>query len=149
MPGVKQMQQTAPFPAALADLTGRIAYKPGWTFELTDMDRGQGSAGLTLEITVRGPDSYDPGRRRSVVHPMIVPAAAYDARAWRWWVFKQILDVEAHEAGEFFQVDGQRPYPPNHGPGRDPYQILELGRVEDAETGSGGVRHEGSQAGPV
>lgn len=143
---MRQMTQVAPYPAELADLVGRITYKPGWTFQLADRDRGQGSAGLTLEITVHGPDSYDPGKRRSVSHPMIVPAAAYDARAWRWWVFKQILDVEAHEAAEFFQVDSKRPYPPNHGEGRDPYQILELGTVEDAETDFRGIRHEGTQA---
>jgi hypothetical protein len=38
-----------------------------------------------------------------------------------------------------------RPFAPNHGPGRNPYSVLEVGRVEDAETRFTGERVEGSQ----
>jgi hypothetical protein len=149
------MTQTAPDPTALHDLVARVRYKNGWTFALEDRDRGQGSAGLTLIIRVDVPDSYQHRTGIRVGHYMIVPAAAYDTRAWRWWLFQQIVSVEQHEAAEFyrFATDGDddtdvrevRPYPPNHGPGRDPYQVLELGTVADAETDFLGDRHAGTQ----
>jgi hypothetical protein len=138
------MTQVGSYPAFLRGLVDQLTYKAGWHFSLQDINRGQGSQGLTLVILLTGPDSYHPGRVISVSHYMIVPAAAYDERAWQWWLFQQIMAVEQHEAAEFFQIDGQRPYPPNHGPGRDPYQILELGTVEDAETSFRGVRKGGS-----
>lgn len=137
-----EMTQTAPYPELLRDLVDHLTYKDGWSFSLQDIARGQGSQGLTLVILLTGPDSYHPERTISVQHLMIVPAASYDERAWRWWLLQQILLVEQHEACEFFQVDGERPYAPNHGPGRDPYQVLELGTVADAETSFRGVRKE-------
>jgi hypothetical protein len=131
----ESMRQTAAFPTLLADLVKRISYKGGWTFELVDMDRGQGSAGLTLNIVIATPDSYDPeGRIRRVAHYVIVPAAAYDERAWIRWLLDQCLLVEQHECCEFFKIDGKRPFSPNHGPGRNPYSILEKGTLEDAAT---------------
>lgn len=148
------MRQEAPDPEALAYLVGRLSYKAGWTFRLADLDRGQGSAGLTLVINITGPDSYHPERQISVNHYFIVPAAAYDGRAWQRWLLDQVLLVEQHEACEFFRYvqpgkgdDGStlehRPYKPNHGPGRDPYEILTLGTAEDADTSFRGVRNHG------
>lgn len=98
------MRQEAPYPSVLAGLVGRLRYKDGWTFSLTDMDRGQGSAGLTLVIKVRCPDSYHPENRIRVAHYMLVPPAAYNERSWQRWLFSQILLVEQHEAAEFFQL---------------------------------------------
>lgn len=77
---------------------------------------------------------------------MPVPPAAYDRRSWQRWLFDQVLLVEQHEACEFFQVDGRRPYAPNHGPGRNPYTIHELGTAADAETDFRGRRDTGTQA---
>jgi hypothetical protein len=134
------MSQTAPDPEPLRYLVDRLSYKDGWDFSLADADRGQGSKGLTLVIRLTGPDSYHPERTISVLHYMIVPPAAYDGRAWQRWLLEQILLVERHEACEFFQISGEHRYAPNHGPGRDPYTILELGTVEDAETSFRGVR---------
>jgi hypothetical protein len=67
---------------------------------------------------------------------MIVPAASYDKRAWTRWVLDQVLLVESHECCEFFKLGGNRPFSPNHGPGRNPYSILEKGSVEDAKARS-------------
>jgi hypothetical protein len=134
------MSQTAPDPELLRGLVERLTYKDGWRFSLKNLDRGQGSSGLTLVINLTGPDSYHPERTIRVNHYLIVPAASYDERSWRRWLLDQVLLVESHEACEFFQIDGQRPFAPNHGPGRDPYTILELGTVEDAETSFRGVR---------
>jgi hypothetical protein len=141
------MRQEAPDPEALDDLVGRLLYKDGWTFRLADLDRGQGSAGLTLVVNITGPDSYHPERDISVNHYFIVPAAAYDARAWQRWLLDQVLLVEQHEACEFFRFRSPgldwRPYKPNHGPGRDPYEILTLGTGEDADTSFRGARNHG------
>ena len=126
------MSQIAPRPEALYSLIKRLTFKPGWTFHLRDMERGQGSEGLTLVITVAGPNSYEPQTQIHVNHYMIVPAAAYDERAWRRWLFDQCILVETHEAMEFFKIDESRPFAPNHGDGRDPYTVHERGTENDA-----------------
>jgi hypothetical protein len=115
---------------------GRLRYRPGWEFELTHHDRGQGSAGLTLIITTRGFDSYHPerGEHYRVNHYMPVPPAAYDRRSWENWLFEQLLIVEKHECMEFFSIDGTRPKAPAHGPGNDPYLVLTYGDDADRRT---------------
>lgn len=132
--GARTMTQTAPWPAALARLVKAVRYKAGWTFELSHLDRGQDSVGLTLSILIETPDSYEPTRTMNVYHYFIVPAAAYDERSWRRWLFDQIVLVERHEAMEFFAIDGDRPYAPSHGPGNDPYMVREVGTDEDRRT---------------
>ena len=136
------MRQIAPDPTLLAGLVDRLKYKDGWRFTLEDVDRGQASEGLTLIIAVTGIDSYHPenGPHYTVLHYMIVPPAAYDERAWCRWLLEQILSVEQHEACEFFKIGEHRPYAPNHGPGRDPYTIMDQGTREDAETTFRGER---------
>lgn len=38
----KQMRQVAPYPTVLAELVEQLEYRPGWRFDLVDIDRGQG-----------------------------------------------------------------------------------------------------------
>lgn len=133
-----QNVQSAPYPQALADLIEGLHYRDGFRFGLTDMDRGQGSEGLTLVINITGPDSYHPDKVISVNHLFPVPPAAYDMRSWRRWLFDQIGLVELHERCEFFQVDGEKPYAPSHGPGNDPYLVREVGTDLDRRTSSRG-----------
>lgn len=142
------MRQTAPDPELLFDLVSKLTYRPGWTFDIEDLERdqdhGRGVAGgLTLIITTRTSNSYHPSiceSCRSVVtdyrvhHYFIVPAATYDQRSWQRWLLDQVIRVESHEACEFFEVDGDRPYAPHHGPGNDPYIIFEQGSSTDART---------------
>jgi hypothetical protein len=138
----KANTQTAPYPDELADLVSTMSYRPGWQFVLEHLDRGQGSEGLTFKVLTKGYDTYNPERGETycVWHYFPVPPAAYDRRAWQRWLLDQLLDVEIHEACEFFQIGGERPFAPNHGPGRDPYTILELGTDLDARTSfRGGV----------
>ena len=136
------MKQVAPYPALLADLIDRLEYKEGWRFQLVDLDRGQGSEGLTLIINLTCKDSYHPENTFRVNHYMIVPPAAYDERSWLRWLLEQILLVEQHEACEFLKISGHRPYAPNHGPGRDPYTIMDQGTAEDAQTTFRGERFQ-------
>lgn len=136
------MQQTAPFPQALADLVARVSYRPGWRFHLGDVDRDEDSEGkvvgrgLTLTITTLGRNSYrvEDGETYRVNHFFIVPAATYDERAWRRWLFDRLVDVETHECMEFFKIDGRRPYAPSHGPGNNPYTVRERQTEQDAHT---------------
>jgi hypothetical protein len=131
------MRQQAPFPHALAALLDRFDYSPpgrAWDFWLTDKDRGQGSAGLTLVINITGPDTFHPEKTISVNHYMLVPPAAYDERSWTRWLFDQVGLVEQHERMEFFKVDGRPAMPPAHGPGNDPYLVLQYGTDTDRRT---------------
>lgn len=119
----------------LQDLLNRLTYREGWKFDLRrDYYRGQGSRGTTLIITVTAPNSVRPDETTTVNHYMLVPPASYNERSWRWWLFEQIGLVEQHERMEFFQLDGKAVYPPAHGPGNDPYLILDYGTDIDRRT---------------
>jgi len=136
------MKQSADYPHLLDYLVQHVHYKEGWSFFLQDLDRGQGSVGLTLVIHLETVDGYHPDKPFSVNHYMIVPTANYNRQSWQRWLFDQILLVERHEAAEFFVLDGQRPYAPHHGPGFDPYQIFEHGDQQDAQTDFRGSRFD-------
>jgi len=136
------VRQIAPDSEVLASLVARLKYRRGWRFSLEDLDRGQGSAGLTLVIQIDCVDTYQPDDLMRVNHYMIVPPAAFNELSWRRWLFDQILLVERHEACEFFQIDGERTYAPNHGPGNDPYVVFEQGTREGATTDYLGKRFD-------
>jgi hypothetical protein len=125
--------QEAPFPTDLQELVDECELDPGWRVALVDMDRGQGSKGLTLSIVVQVFDSYHPDRGRNyrVQHLFPVPAASYNQRSWTRWLFDRYLEVLQHEGQEMFKVGGIRPYAPRHGPGNDPYVIPELATREE------------------
>lgn len=135
MTDAESLTQTAPYPTVLADLVDKCTYRPAWNVRLEDeYNRGQGSVGLTLIITTYAANSYHHLQSIRVQHLFIVPAAAYDERSWRRWLFERFVDVETHEAMEFFTIDGEKPYPPSHGPGNDPYLLREVGTELDRRT---------------
>lgn len=131
------MSQSAPWPFELESLVRSVEYKKGWTFSLEHLERDPGCEGLTFIIRVMSPNSYHPDQMRHTAHYFPVPGATYNRRSWRHWLFKKVGLVEDHERAEFFKVDGERPYPPNHGAGDDPYMIVELGSLTDAERAPG------------
>lgn len=131
------LQQIAPYPDELETLVKALEYKPNWEFRLTNYERDpqpKSSFGLTLFITIECVDSYHHERKRRVAHLFAVPPATYDVRSWRRWLFERILDVERHEAMEFFTIAGDKPYAPSHGPGNDPYLLREVGTDLDQRT---------------
>jgi hypothetical protein len=73
MSSSETMTQVAPYPEPLAQLIEGLKYKPGFRFSLQTLDRGQGSAGLTLVITITAPDTYHPEQTIRVAHYMLVP----------------------------------------------------------------------------
>lgn len=129
-----RIEQFAPWPTELAALVSACTYRPGWGVRLHGMDRGQGSTGLTLVITTDTVNSYRHAQPINVNHLFIVPAAAYDERSWRRWLFECFHQVELHEAMEFFTIGGEKPYAPSHGPGSDPYLLREVGTELDVKT---------------
>jgi hypothetical protein len=159
MAGDEAMRQYAPYPTVLADLVARLRYRPGWTFELKDIERdhadthGFSAGGLTF-IGITGTwtwdeddgrhyegamDAYHPDTARPVYFYFPVPAAIYDETSWRRWLFERILDVERHEAMEHFRIGEGRPYSPIHAPGHDPYIVHEMTTDELRRTSFRGV----------
>jgi hypothetical protein len=150
------MTQSAPYPVELADLVKRWRYRPGWRAWLEDRLRdgadthGDEGRGLTLCVLADVQDSYHPEVRRPVVHYRIVPAATFNRDSWRRWVRDQMIDIETHEAMEwlrFVEDDGTevRPFAPMHGPGDDPYSLVEYATdVQRRTSFRGVVKDEGS-----
>lgn len=96
----------------------RLSYKPGWRFK-----RG-GPGGRFLCVFATTPDSLHPARERTTQHMFEIPDGL-DDRGFCRWVFDCLLQAERHEAAEFFQVDGVRPFWPNHQDEGDPYAHVE------------------------
>ena len=117
----------------LRNLVNNATCKPGWRFSLVDED-----GALRLVIFVPGHDSYNPENRLNVNHFFPVPTATYNAKSWRRWIFERCRGVENHELGEWFQIDGERPFAPMHGPGEDPYTVHEIRDEIDAKTAQDG-----------
>lgn len=94
-----------------------IAYKPGWRFRI--------GGPLNRYLCVHAPtvDSVDMSRERTTQHMFELPDVT-GAEFFRW-VFDRLLDAERHEAAEFFRVDGQAPYWPNHQDEGSPYAWVE------------------------
>lgn len=125
-------QQEAPYPTDLAHLVERLTYRDGWTFALHNMNRGQECIGLTLDVVAVVRDSLGHDTIR-VRHLFPVPAAAFNRSSWQRWLLDRVLDVEQHEACEFFKIDGERVYAPHHSEGEDPYTIWMIGDLATAQ----------------
>ena len=145
--GRTDMVQVAPYPVHLKNIIDhlKLTTKPNWSFRLYDdyprdtRDDGEGDRvigyGMTLIIKIDEIDAYHGEVEHRVVnHLFIVPAATYDYVSWRRWVFDRIMDVQTHEMMEGFEVNGEHPYAPNHGPGRSPYTIFEYATDEQRRT---------------
>lgn len=96
-----------------------LAYKPGWKFKLG----GPGHSMLCVYSTT--PDSTSPARNRWTQHQFELPADDLSIEDWQRWVFERLLEVELHEAGEFFTYAGQRPFFPHHQDEGSPYTRVE------------------------
>jgi len=113
----------------LRGLVALARCKPGWSFSLRNED-----GALRLVIFVPGYDSYHPEQELNVNHFFPVPAASYNEKTWRRWLFEMCRRVENHELGEWFMIDEERPFAPLHGPGEDPYTVHEFRDPVDART---------------
>lgn len=125
-------------PPGLAELVAQVTYKPNWRVVLVDAtDPDDGSGGLALEIVSDTEDSMRPGYPIRVRHQFLVPPATYNRVTWAAWIFDRFRDVETHEAGEFFRIDGLREFAPHHGNGEDPYRVWHVSDYATAKKRAG------------
>jgi hypothetical protein len=96
-----------------------ITYKPGWSFKIG----GPGNRYLCVMATTL--DSFAPNTQRCTQHMFLLPDPLPASRHLARWVFDQLLLCELHEAGEFFQWDGSRPFFPNHQDEGSPYELVD------------------------
>lgn len=114
----------APYePPGLRDLVKSLSYKPNWMLYLGVEYAEDGSGGLTFFVVSDTENSLHPDQRIRVRHAFLVPPASYNRDTWAAWLFDRIRDVESHEAGEFFRIDGLREFAPHHSNGEDPYRV--------------------------
>jgi hypothetical protein len=113
----------------LYEVLAGVTYKPGWELSVDHVRRtGEhlaGGEGLTLSIRFPCEDSTKPGEMTKLNHLFVVPPAEYSRETWERWLLECLIQVEIHEAMEFFQVDGTAPFFPPHGyaNGASPYTI--------------------------
>lgn len=124
-------------PVHLPALVASIKYKRGWRFSLENDTDADGSGGLALHIISFTDDSFNFDKKIAVRHAFLVPPASYNRNTWVAWIFDRIRDVETHEAGEFFRVDGVREFAPHHGNGEDPYRVWHVSDWATAAKSSG------------
>ena len=122
-------------PPGLRELVNRLTYKPDWMIYLGRDNEEE--RWLTLHIVSDTLNSYDTSRKIRVNHSFLVPMATYNEATWLAWIFDRICDVEAHEAGEFFMLDGLRVHAPHHGNGEDPYRRWFMGDYADTRVRAG------------
>lgn len=121
----------------LKELVPRVTYKPDWAIRLGHEVADDGAGGWHLFITSSTANSLDPSRTIRVRHGFLVPAASYNRDSWAAWIFDRLRDVETHEAGEFFQIDGLREFAPHHSNGENPYLVWHIGDYATASKSSG------------
>lgn len=121
----------------LKDLIDKITYKPHWQIYLGYEVGKDGSGGWHLFVVSYTDDSLDPSRTIRVRHGFLIPAASYNRDTWVAWVFDRLRDVETHEAGEFFRVNGVREFAPHHGNGENPYLVWHVGDYATAAKRAG------------
>lgn len=97
----------------LVEIVKRVQYKPDWT---VTVDAVPGSTiGCRLVVTMPVIDSRDRTTRMMLQHNRPVPPAIGEPERW-WirWLFMELVKIEEHEASEFFTIDGEAPFFPEH-----------------------------------
>lgn len=100
-----------------ARLIETIAYKPGWSFKIG------GPGHRFVCVFARTVDSTAPSRERITQHMFELPDATGPDLVR--WLFDRLLDIERHEAAEFFRLDGDAPFWPYHQDEGSPYELVE------------------------
>lgn len=111
-------EQTEP----MREFIERVSYKD-WKFEVR---------GLSLVITIRC-ECSETGLPRTLAHIFDARVhGEFGDRELRRMVFERIAQIERHEAMEFFKVDGEAPFFPDHTPGKDPYAVIDRTEQKNA-----------------
>jgi hypothetical protein len=98
-------------------------YKPGYTFAL-HADGGSGAT-KSLQIEI---DTLDPVTRQPVLvtHRLPIPPVSWPWEEWEDWIRDQVILVERHEICEWIEINGKRPYVPEHGLNAQPYKLRRI-----------------------
>lgn len=95
------------FDHPLQQLLRRVKYRPGWEFSINE----DGAVVVTAEVV----DSYDHSHTIPLVLRKFLPMHVRHDFEWERWLFEfVIMEVERHEAREFFEVDGVKIFDPHH-----------------------------------
>lgn len=119
----------------LGAVVDAASYTDGTRFAL---ERDDDSNYAILYVFIHAPNSYREDRAdRYTRSEFVVPVATYDRANWTRWIFDRVKATAIHKVCEWFQVDGERIYPPNHGNGEDPYVEWHLNTAERAAKAPG------------
>lgn len=85
----------------------RIAYKPGWDFDIVDALPFEDTLSLRIQFPI------DLGGE--MFHTLVgrVIPSGLEPGQFSEWLWGIVLEVETHEAGDWFTVDGSRPHDPH------------------------------------
>lgn len=97
---------------SLAVAVARCRYRD-WTFRFAN-------EGALLQVVAPVVDSGT-ALPRTITHSFVVPAEHPD---WSRWLLERVIDVETHEAMEYFYEDDDRPFMPSHQGGGDFYAVV-------------------------
>ena len=131
-----------PLPAMVRN----FRYKDGWQFTLDDIGNwlfsdpvfaGGNMRSLTIRVTTT--NSLD-GKPASIRHSFPAPDdyQCYTEARLRRWLFDRVMDIERHEAMEFFKILGstaknEKPFFPDHG--TSPYAVRDRTSADGASAG--------------
>lgn len=104
-----------------------LQYKPGWTITLDTADQWMHFFGYSacpgcvqVSITFKAPDAGYPDPTRApiidiVMREIVDGVDHMEREMFVHILFRLLLKCEEHEAGEWFKVNGQRPFDPHRG----------------------------------
>lgn len=122
----------------LVEIVKVLKYKPKWKNYIGHEVGEDGSGGWHFFIVSNTENSMVPGEMDyRVRHGFLIPPASYNRDNWIAWLFDRFRDVESHEAGEFFKVNGEREFAPHHGNGEDPYRVWHVSDLATAKKRAG------------
>lgn len=119
------------------ELVPKLKSYPGWVHYIAYEVADDGAGGWHLFVVATTPDSIRPGQQITVRHGFLIPAASYNRNSWVAWLRDRLADVNNHELGEFFTIDGVREFAPHHGNGEDPYVVWHMSDYETAKKSAG------------
>lgn len=121
----------------LVELVKQLEYKPKWAMYVGFEIAEDGAGGWHFFVVSHTENSLKPEENIRVRHGFLIPAASYNRNSWAAWLFDRLLDVERHEAGEFFKINGLREFAPHHSNGENPYITWHIGDYETAAKRAG------------
>lgn len=90
--------------APLRAILAKFTYKPGWRFYV---EKGM------LRVDAMVVDAYDHNKMTPLGYLHGIPSHVREDFPWERWLLDQIIEIERHEAMEFFEIDGVKVFDPH------------------------------------